>query len=284
MSTKVTPDQVKELRRRTSVGMGKCKQALEKAEGDIEKAIEILRKEGMASAVKKEGRETKEGVIAVFEDDQVLAFVEINAETDFVAKNDLFADFVKSVGIEVLAIKPKSAEEFLAAKSTQDSSLTLEEMRAQIIQRIGENIRIQRVELVEKKENHSYGHYSHMGGKIVCMAELKGASDEAALAREIAMHIAAESPEYLNHAAVPAEVIEKEKEIAMSQVPGNKPPEIAEKIVQGKIRSTIDAMCLVNQKYIKDPSQSVEKFVAAEAKKKGKTLELTSFLRWQLGM
>lgn len=283
MSTKITPAQIKELRERTSIGMGKCKQALEKADGDIEKAIEILRKEGMASAVKKEGRETKEGVIAVFENEQVLGFAEINSETDFVAKNDLFAEFVKNIGEELLVIQPATAEEFLAAKSTKDGSLTIDEMRAQMIQRIGENIRIQRIQVVKKEENHSYGHYSHMGGKIVCMAEIKGASDEGDLAREISMHIAAEAPEYLNHAAVPKELVEKEKEIAMSQVPGNKPPEIVEKIVQGKIRSTLDSLCLANQKYIKDPSLTVESFVAAEAKKKEKSLELTSFLRWQLG-
>lgn len=283
MSTKVTPAQVKELRERTGVGMGKCKQALEKAGCDIEKAIEILRKEGMASAVKKEGRETKEGVIAVFENDQVLGFAEINSETDFVAKNDLFAEFVKTVGEDLLSIKPATVEEFLAAKSTKDSSLTVDELRSQMIQRIGENIRIQRIQVVKKQENHSYGHYSHMGGKIVCMAEIKGASDEGTLAREISMHIAAEAPEYLNHAAVPKELVEKEKEIAMSQVPGNKPPEIVEKIVQGKIRANLDSLCLANQKYIKDTSQTVEKFIESEAKKKGKSLELVSFLRWQLG-
>ncbi|MEX0961404.1 MAG: translation elongation factor Ts [Simkaniaceae bacterium] len=277
--SKVTPALIKELRDRTSVGMGKCKQALEKAEGDIEKAIEILRKEGMASAVKKESRETKEGMISVSENKSCLAIIEVNAETDFVIQNDLFKEYVSLMTEEVLATKPSSVEAFLAQKNKSDGAHTNDELRAQLIQRIGENIQIKRLKLLDKQKNHSYGTYIHAGGRIACIADIEGASDQEALAREIAMHIAAEAPDYLDHASVPAEMKAKEEEIAKSQVPGNKPPEIIEKIVSGKVKSVLDSLCLINQKYVKDPSMTVEKFVAS----KGKDFKVASFLRWQIG-
>lgn len=279
--TNVTADLIKKLRERTNVSMGKCKDALVRAEGDIEKAIEILRKEGVVSAAKKEGRETKEGTIAIAENNDVIALVEINAETDFVAQNDLFREFVEEVVQEALATKPKDVDSFLQHKTKE--GITIDEMRASMVQRIGENIQIRRLHIINKAKDHSYGIYSHMGGKIVCIADIAGASGEEALGKDVAMHIAAEAPEYLNHAEVPASFKEKEEEIARSQVPGNKPPEIVNKIVEGKIRASLDQICLLTQKFVKDPSQSVEAYVASEGKKRNHTLHVASFIRWQIG-
>jgi len=271
---------IKELRERTSVGMGKCKQALEKADGDVEKAIELLRKEGLSSAAKKEGRETKEGMICFAENDEAIAIVDIRAETDFVTQNDLFKDFAKQMADEALKTCPKDAAAFLEQKSQAEPEHTINEVRAHMVQRIGENIQIERVKVIKKDKGHSYGVYSHMGGQILCMAEISGSDKVSDLARNIAMHIAAEAPEYLDHSEVPEEIVKKEEEIAKSQVPGNKPPEIAKNIVTGKVRAALDQISLLKQKYVKDPSTTVEKFVAAEGKTMGSDLKVVSFMRW----
>ncbi len=278
----VTPAMIKDLRDRTGVGMGKCKEALEDANGDMELAIANLRKAGMASAVKKEGRETKEGLIAAADDGKTIAIVEVNAETDFVVKNDRFKQFLENIATEVAKSNPPSLDAFLQQKYSKEPSLTVDQYRATIVQTIGENIQIRRIMTIQKGSDHSVGIYSHLGGKIVTMVEISGSGSEEELAKNIAMHTAAAAPDYLSPEKVPQEIINNEKDIAQGQIQG-KPANIVEKIVDGKINAFYDAYCLVRQKYVRDDSITINDLVSKRAKESGKPLEVTSFIRWTVG-
>ena len=174
----ITPQMVKELRERSGVGMSKCKEALVESDGDMTKAIEFLRKKGLASAVKKEGRETKEGTIGFFETDSHISLVEVNSETDFVSKNEKFQKFVKELAEQAAQTKPASLDAFVKETYNIDPSLTIEEYRNLLIQSIGENIQISKLEIIHKNKNASYGIYSHMAGKIVTVVEITGSSGE----------------------------------------------------------------------------------------------------------
>ncbi|MCE2983968.1 MAG: translation elongation factor Ts, partial [Parachlamydia sp.] len=224
----ITASLIKDLRDRTGVGMGKCKEALEEANGDIDLAIANLRKAGMASAVKKEGRETKEGMIATAEKGNTISIVEVNAETDFVVKNDRFKEFLLNIAEEAANTNPASLDAFLQQQYSKDPSLTIDQYRATIVQTIGENVQIKRILTLQKTPDRSFGIYSHLGGKIVTMVEITGSNQEEALAKDIAMHTAAAAPEYLSPEKVPQEVIAQEKEIAQGQVQG-KPANIVDK-------------------------------------------------------
>jgi elongation factor Ts len=278
----ITADMIKQLRERTGVGMGKCKEALVLAEGDLEKAIDVLRKAGMASAVKKEGREAKEGMILAGEDASHIILAEANAETDFVVQNDRFKHFVHDCVKQALEGKFQSLDDLLQQPYYKDKSITIDQYRNLIIQALGENIQLRRVELITKHPNSSYGIYSHMGGKILVVVELEGASGQEATAKEIALHVAAENPDYLRPSEVPATVLAREEEIARSQVQG-KPANIIEKIVAGKIKAYTDQFCLLDQKYIKDSSLTVQQFVEACSKTLGKPLSIKCFWRWKVG-
>lgn len=278
----VTPAMIKELRERTGIGMGKCKEALEEANGDMELAISNLRKSGMASAVKKEGRETKEGMIGIAEHGDTVAVVEVNAETDFVVKNERFKQFLDSIAEEVAKTNPPSLDAFLQQKFSKESGLTIDQYRATIVQTIGENIQIKRILTMKKQPDHSLGFYSHLGGKIVTAVELTGSDKEEALAKDIAMHTAAAAPDYLSPEKVPAEIIENEKDIARGQMQG-KPANIMDKIVEGKINAYYDTNCLVRQKFIRDDSLTVAELVNQRAKEVGKPLAVTNFIRWTVG-
>ncbi len=278
----ITSEMIKELRERSGVGMGKCKEALVLAEGDMEKAIDILRKSGLAAAVKKEGRETKEGMIQTVEDGSTLVIAEANAETDFVAKNDRFKHFLYDCVKQALETKPKSLMDFIQQPYFKDKSITIDQYRNLVIQALGENIQLKRLEIVHKHPNSSYGIYSHMGGKLLVVVEMEGASDQEAIAKEIAMHIAAENPDYLKPEEVPAHVLAREEEIARSQVE-NKPANIVDKIVAGKIKAFTDQVCLIHQKYVKDNSVTIQQFLEICSKKIGKNLSIRCFWRWKVG-
>ena len=280
--TEISATMIKELRERTGVGMGKCKEALSEAKGDIELAIANLRKAGMAQAVKKEGRETNEGMIQFASNDKALALVEINAETDFVVKNERFQEFASQIANEVLNTMPTTVEELAAATCSHDASLTVDQYRSVIIQTLGENIQIRRVEIFPKKGASSIGVYSHGGGKLVCLVEIEGSDAHEGLAKDIAMHCAAEAPEYLTPEEVPERVREHEREIARAQVKG-KPENIIDKILEGKLRAYYDQVCLLNQNYVKDPSIKIAALVDKEGKESGKSLKIVQFLRWNVG-
>ncbi len=280
--TQVTPAMIKEIRERTGVGMGKCKEALEESKGDMELAIANLRKAGVASAVKKEGRATNEGLVGSAETDSAVAIVEVNAETDFVAKNDRFQEFLKNIAEEVAKTNPASLESFLAQKFSKDSQLTIDEYRATVIQTIGENIQIRRIKIIQKQSDSSIGVYNHQAGKLITVVELKGSNEDVNFAKELAMHVAAASPEFLSPEKVPAAVLEGEKEIARSQIKG-KPENIVEKIVEGKIKAYYDESCFVCQKYIRESDKTIAEVVEEHAKKTGKPIKIASFLRWGVG-
>ncbi len=278
----ITSDMIKELRERTGVGMGKCKEALVLAMGDMEKAIDHLRKVGMAAGVKKEGRETKEGLILTGEDKDSLVLAEANVETDFVAQNDRFKHFLHDVVKQALETKPASLADFLAQPYFKDKSITIDQYRNLVIQALGENIQVRRLEIIHKHPSSSYGIYSHMGGKLVVVVEIEGASDQEGIAKEIAMHIAAENPDYLKTEEIPPHILAREEEIARSQVQG-KPANIVDKIVAGKIKAFADQACLIHQKYVKDTSVTVQQFLDICAKKLGKSLSIRCFWRWKVG-
>lgn len=282
MSQPVTATLIKELRDRTGVGMGKCKEALEEAKGDMNLAISNLRKAGIASAVKKEGRTTNEGMIVAAENADTVAIVEVNAETDFVAKNDKFQAFTKEIAEEVANTKPASLEAFLQQKYSKDGELTVDQYRSTMVQTIGENIQIRRIQTFAKSADKSIGVYSHLGGKMVTMVEISGASGQEALAKDIAMHTAAAAPEYLSPETVPESILAQEKEIAVAQMQG-KPANIMDKIIEGKMNAYYDTACLVRQKYIRDDSLSIAELVNKKAKEAGQALSVTDFARWMVG-
>ncbi len=278
----VTAEQVKELRERTGVGMAKCKEALEQSNGNMEKAIDFLRKAGMAGAVKKEGRETKEGLVGSGESASAVALIEVNAETDFVTQNEKFKEFLREICALAAETKPASLEGFSGQKLKKDPNTTIDQYRALVMQSLGENIRIKRLEIIPKSSDISIGIYSHMGGKIVCLVELAGGAGQEALARDIAMHIAAESPDYLQPSDVPQDVKAREEEIARSQIQG-KPANIVDKIVEGKLKAFYDQVCLLCQKYIKDNNISITQLLDNESKRLGKKLTIRRYVRWKVG-
>jgi elongation factor Ts len=280
--SEITSDMIKVLRERTGVGMGKCKEALVLSGGDMEKAIDHLRKAGMAAGVKKEGRETKEGLVLTGEDKGVLVLAEANVETDFVAQNDRFKHFLHDVVKQALETKPANLADFIQQPYFKDKSITIDQYRNLVIQALGENIQLRRLEVLHKHPNSSFGIYSHMGGKLVVVVEVAGASDQEGIAKEIAMHIAAENPDYLKSEEIPAHVLAREEEIARSQVEG-KPANIVDKIVAGKLKAFTDQVCLINQKYVKDNSVTIEQFLEVCSKKVGKPLSIRCFWRWKVG-
>lgn len=281
-ATKITPEMVKELRERTGVSMGQCKKALDEAHGDMEQAFDNLRKAGIASIGKKEGRETKEGMIGFAETADAVALLEINAETDFVVKNEKFIQFVQEVVNEAAQTKPASLEAFMKQTWSKDSSLTVDQHRALAMQSMGENIQVKRLEIFPKAADVTIGLYSHMGGKIVTLVEITGSQGEEGLARDIAMHVAAKAPDFLNPEAIPQDVKERETEIAKAQVVG-KPANIVDKIVEGKLKAFYDQVCLLCQEYIKDDTLSIAALVAKKAKETGKPLSVTRFAYWKVG-
>lgn len=279
MTQTVTAEMVKELRACTGVGMSKCKEALVETGGDMQKAIDYLRKAGMASAVKKEGRETKEGKVGTAEDKKAIAVVEISAETDFVVQNERFQTFLDDLCQLALATKPKTAEEFSEHIYDKEKDLTVEQYRNLVIQALGENIIVKKVELIDKDPATSIGIYSHMGGKIVSIVEIEGSNSAQDLAREIAMHVAAENPEYVNPDDIPKSVREREEDIARSQVKG-KPEHVLEKIIAGKLQAYCNEFCLNCQKFVKDSSITVEEYLTQQSQKE--PLKVRRFWRWKV--
>lgn len=253
----ITAALVKELRDRTGLGMMECKKALVAAEGDIERAIDDLRKSGQAAAAKKAGRTAAEGVIAVAtaEDGKVAVMVEINSETDFVARDSNFLEFADKVAQAALVNKEADVEK-LAALSTTDGE-TVEEARNKLIQKIGENIQVRRAAILASEG--LVGSYVH-GGKIGVLVALSGG--DADVAKDVAMHVAAVSPQVVTPDQVDQELLEREKEIIRAQPDmAGKPTEIMEKMVQGRVQRFLKEISLVEQPFVKDPSITVAEFV-----------------------
>jgi len=249
---------VKELRERTGAGMMECKKALVSTDGDIEAAVELMRKEGLAKADKKAGRIAAEGLVAlaVSGDGRAAAMVEVNSETDFVASGDDFRGFAQAVADIALAQRPADLDALLAAPMAGGE--TVEEARRALVAKIGENIGVRRFQLVEGDDR--VGTYLH-GTRIGVLVGMKG-GDEA-LARDVAMHVAASKPEYILASDVPADTMEKEREILTEQAQREgKPAEIVAKMVEGRLRKQLAEITLVGQPFVKDPDITVGKLLS----------------------
>lgn len=284
-----TAQDVKTLREKTGCGMMDCKKALTEAEGDVEKATEILREKGLAASVKKASRIAAEGVAyaMVSECGKVGVVIEVNAETDFVAKNAQFIDFVKTCAETVIYENPADVEALLAAKA-HGSDMTVDAMLKDKILTIGENIKIRRF---VRYEGDCVA-YVHGGGRIGVLVRFETENVPAEVLNEcgkdVAMQIAALNPAYLDKATVPAEALDKEKEILMAQIqndPKNskKPQNIIEKMVTGRIGKFYENNCLLQQAFVKNGDLSVEQYIAEEAKKAGGTMKVTDFVRFEKG-
>ena len=270
----ITAAMVKELRERTSVGMMECKKALVETNGDMDAAVDLLRKAGAAKADKKAGRVAAEGIVAVAQSDNAMAVVEVNCETDFAAKNDDFIAFVDKVAEKVLADRPADVSSLNA--SAMDSDTTVEETLKNLIGKIGENMSIRRFQVLEGDTLGSYLHKVGPTARIGVVLKMDG-GDES-LARDIAMHVAASKPQFIDQDQVDPAVLEKEKQILTEQAAeSGKPAEIVEKMVMGRVNKFLKEITLLGQPFVKDPDVSVEKLL------KDNNAKVVSFIRFELG-
>lgn len=274
----ITAQMVQELREATNVGMMECKRALSEAGGDKDKAIRLLRERGMAIAAKKATRAANQGLVAAaVRDGKVGTLIEVNCETDFVAKNPGFQEFVKGLAGKALDLADNTITE-----------LTKAEMAAKVAE-IGENLVAKRNVRFVVQGSGLVATYIHLNGKIGVLIELGCTKDATAsspvvieLAKDITLHVAACSPRWLVRSEVPAAVVQSEREIAAKQVEG-KPAQIVEKIVDGKMNKFYSQVCLVEQGFVKDPDMSITKLLEAKGKEVGDTLTLRRFVRYQMG-
>ncbi len=268
----ITASLVKELRERTGAGMMECKKALVECDGDIEAAAELMRKSGAAKADKKAGRVAADGAIKikVSDDGKKAAILEVNSETDFVAKDDNFQNFAEAVVEVVFNNEPADVEALNGMASA--SGETVEQLRAALVAKIGENIQVRRFQVV--KSDNSLASYQH-GARIGVIVD-STADDE--MARDIAMHIAAVKPQFVQESEVPAEVVDKEKEILIAQSESSgKPPEIIEKMITGRLKKFLGEITLVGQPFVKDPDQTVGKLL------KSANADVSGFIRFEVG-
>ena len=271
----INKDSVMALREKTGAGLIDCKRALGESNGDMEEAVSILRKKGVATAAKKSGRSASEGMIAqaISDDRSKGLLVEVNCETDFVAKNDDFVDFSNEIANELLS------------SPTAD----FEEKRTEQVAKIGENIKISRSETLAPETSGLVESYVHTGAKVAVLLSVGSDSSEVhsnelvvSMAKDICMHIAATSPVCVSRDEVPSELVDKEKEIAQAQAEG-KPPQAVEKIISGKLEKYYAGVSLLEQPFVKNPDQSIQQFVDEVGKEIGSQLKVEKFLRFQVG-
>jgi elongation factor Ts len=268
----ITASLVKELRERTGSGMMECKKALVETDGDIEAAAELMRKSGAAKADKKAGRVAADGAIKaiVTEDRKTAVILEINSETDFVAKDDNFQSFADQVLRVILDQKPASVEALSGLTLASGSSV--EEARQALIAKVGENIQVRRFEIVESE--HGVASYLH-GARIGVLVDSSAESD---MARDIAMHIAAVNPQFVDESRIPTDFVEKEKGILIAQAQDSgKPPEIIEKMIQGRLNKFLAEVTLLGQPFVKDPDQTVGKLLSSAGS------SILGFTRYEVG-
>jgi elongation factor Ts len=272
----ITASMVKELRTRTGAGMMECKNALTETGGDMDAAIEVLRKKGAAKADKKAGRIAAEGVvISALSDDQAAGvLLEVNCETDFVAKDENFKSFAEGVARTVLDEQPADVDA-LAKLNVAGGGQSVEQARIDLINKIGENISLRRFQVVRAPEGARIGAYSH-GTRIGVLVTVEGGRDD--LGKDLAMHIAASQPQYITRDEVPQEILDAEKEIFAAQArESGKPENIIEKMVQGRLQKHLNEITLLGQSFVKDPDQTVEKLLKTE---QARVLE---FHRYEVG-
>ncbi|HAB61166.1 MAG TPA: elongation factor Ts [Lachnospiraceae bacterium] len=286
----ITASMVKELREMTGAGMMDCKKALAQTDGDMDKAVEFLREKGLAAAEKKAGRIAAEGLVAtnVSADGKVASIVEVNSETDFVAKNEKFQSYVADVAAQAASTTATDIEAFLAEAWTPDTNMTVKEALAAQIAVIGENMNIRRFEKIVA-ENGFVESYIHAGGRVGVLVEVETTvvnEQTKVVAKDVAMQIAAIAPKYLSSDEVPADYKEHEKEIlkaqAMNENP-DKPENIIEKMIIGRLNKQLKEVCLLEQAFIKDEDLTVKKYVETAAKEIGADITIKSFVRFETG-
>ncbi|WP_188350740.1 translation elongation factor Ts [Leuconostoc pseudomesenteroides] len=270
----ITAAQVKELRDKTSVGMMDAKKALVEADGDLDKAIDLLREKGMAKAAKKGDRVAAEGMTAVAVKGNRAAIIELNSETDFVAGNAEFNELLRAVANAIVEFAPADVEAALALEV--EAAQTLNDKIVGTTQITGEKITLRRFTVVEKSDSENFGSYSHLAGSISALVVVDGASEAAA--KDIAMHVAAIAPQYVSDDQVPAEVVAKEKEVQLaSEDLAGKPDNIKEKMVDGRIKKFLAEISLLDQPFVKNGDQTVAQFIDSQ------NGSVKSFVRYQVG-
>ncbi|WP_436705499.1 translation elongation factor Ts [Lactiplantibacillus argentoratensis] len=270
---KISAAQVKELRDKTGVGMMDAKNALVETEGDMEKAVDVLREKGVAKAEKKSGRVAAEGIAAVAIKDNKAAIVEINCETDSVASTDKFKNLVTEVADKIAEEEPASVDDALALKTANG---TVKDDVIETTQVTGEKISLRRFQVVEKGADQSFGSYIHNGGQIAALVVLDGA--DSATAKDVAMHVAAINPEYVNREQVPADRLAHEKDVLVKEALNEgKPEKIVEKMVEGRLNKWLSEISLDDQEFVKDSDQTVAHFVESKGGK------VSSFIRFEVG-
>lgn len=283
----ITAKMVKDLRELTNAGMMDCKKALTEADGDMDAAVEILRKSGLAMAAKKAGRIAAEGLVAfkVSEDGKKGAIVEVNSETDFVAKNEMFQNYVASVAAQALNSGAADMDAFKAEPWIEDASKTVQDALVEKVAVIHENLQIRRFAKIEAEGY--VGSYSHGGGRIGVLVEMicdqvNDAVKEAG--KNVAMQIAALNPQFVNRDAIPADFLNKEREILLEQASKeNKPQNIIEKMVEGRLTKEMKEICLMDQAYFKNDELTVAKYLKEVSKEVGFTVDVKSYIRYETG-
>ncbi|HCT9013857.1 translation elongation factor Ts [Staphylococcus aureus] len=266
---------VKELRKKTGAGMMDCKKALTETDGDIDKAIDYLREKGIAKAAKKADRIAAEGLVHVETKGNDAVIVEINSETDFVARNEGFQELVKEIANQVLDTKAETVEALM--ETTLPNGKSVDERIKEAISTIGEKLSVRRFAIRTKTDNDAFGTYLHMGGRIGVLTVVEGSTDEEA-ARDVAMHIAAINPKYVSSEQVSEEEINHEREVLKQQALNEgKPENIVEKMVEGRLRKYLQEICAVDQDFVKNPDVTVEAFLKTKGGK------LVDFVRYEVG-
>ncbi|HCV8893502.1 TPA: elongation factor Ts [Staphylococcus aureus] len=266
---------VKELREKTGAGMMDCKKALTETDGDIDKAIDYLREKGIAKAAKKADRIAAEGLVHVETKGNDAVIVEINSETDFVARNEGFQELVKEIANQVLDTKAETVEALM--ETTLPNGKSVDERIKEAILTIGEKLSVRRFAIRTKTDNDAFGAYLHMGGRIGVLTVVEGSTDEEA-ARDVAMHIAAINPKYVSSEQVSEEEINHEREVLKQQALNEgKPENIVEKMVEGRLRKYLQEICAVDQDFVKNPDVTVEAFLKTKGGK------LVDFVRYEAG-
>ncbi|HDN3492183.1 TPA: elongation factor Ts [Staphylococcus aureus] len=266
---------VKELRKKTGAGMMDCKKALTETDGDIDKAIDYLREKGIAKAAKKADRIAAEGLVHVETKGNDAVIVEINSETDFVARNEGFQELVKEIANQILDTKAETVEAL--TETTLPNGKSVDERIKEAISTIGEKLSVRRFAIRTKTDNDAFGAYLHMGGRIGVLTVVEGSTDEEA-ARDVAMHIAAINPKYVSSEQVSEEEINHEREVLKQQALNEgKPENIVEKMVEGRLRKYLQEICAVDQDFVKNPDVTVEAFLKTKGGK------LVDFVRYEVG-
>jgi len=271
----ITAQMVKELREKTGAGMMDCKKALQETNGDMEKAIDYLREKGIAKAAKKADRIAAEGTTYILVEGNDAVILEVNSETDFVAKNENFQSLVKELAVHLLSKKPSTVEE--ALEQTMENGSTVSEYINSAIAKIGEKLTLRRFEIKSKGDNDAFGAYLHMGGRIGVLSVVEGTTDES-VAKDVSMHIAALNPKYVSRDQVSEEEIERERQVLTQQALNEgKPENIVAKMVEGRLSKFFEDICLVDQAFVKNPDQKVGQFVKANGG------NVKSFVRYEVG-